>query len=144
MAIPAARRRADGDEDGIGIADGAGRIGREEETLFLDILGDQAVEAGLIDRHDAVFELLDLAGILVDAGHRMAEIGETGAGNEADIAGTDDRNTHGIPSTLTKRGRHARRAFFRPENQGEIAAGKGALDSGRRIEKDQNMNMRSG
>src|SRR5690606_1277101 len=36
-----------------------------------------------------------LGGVLVDASHRVAEVGETGARNQADIAGSDHGDTHG-------------------------------------------------
>jgi hypothetical protein len=52
--------------------------------------------AGLEDRHDAALERVDLALVLVDADDLMAEIGETGPGHEADIAGADHGNAHGI------------------------------------------------
>ena len=37
---------------------------------------------------------VDLAGVLVDAGHLMAEIGKAGAGDQADIARADHGNLH--------------------------------------------------
>src|SRR5580765_5572130 len=43
--------------------------------------GDEIVEPGLIDRHLAAFERRDLAGILVDASHMVAEIGKAGPRN---------------------------------------------------------------
>ena len=36
----------------------------------------------------------DLAGILVDAGYAMPEVGEAGHGNEPDITGADHRDAH--------------------------------------------------
>ena len=74
MAIAPAGRCAHRDEDCIGAANGFLRIRREEETLFLHIAGHKIVEAWLIDRHDASLQLLDLTCILVDTGHRMAEV----------------------------------------------------------------------
>src|SRR3546814_8106710 len=63
-------------------------------TLFrsLDVARDQVVEAGLKDRDFAALQGRDALRILVDASDRMAEFGETGAGYQADIAGTDHRN----------------------------------------------------
>ena len=79
MAIAAARRRAHGDEDRVGILHGFGGIGGEEEALFTDVLGDERVEARLINRHDTGVQLVDLGLVLVDAGHDVAEIRKTGA-----------------------------------------------------------------
>jgi hypothetical protein len=39
----------------------------------------------------------DLVGVHVDAGHRMAEVGEAGPGDEADIAGADHCDVQGKP-----------------------------------------------
>ncbi len=95
MAIAAARRRADSDEHRIGILHRFSGIRREVEALLPDVLRNQRVEAGLVDRHDAGLQFLDLGHVLVDAGHDMAEIGETGPGHEADIARSDNCDTHG-------------------------------------------------
>jgi hypothetical protein len=38
----------------------------------------------------------DLVGVLVDADHLMAEIGEADARDEADISGADDGNFHEV------------------------------------------------
>ena len=63
----------------------------------LHVGGDQIVEARLVDRHLAALQRRDLAGVLVDAGDVMAEIGKAGPGNEADIAGADHRDAHEVP-----------------------------------------------
>ena len=65
------------------------------------LIGDQVGEAGLVDRHLAALERGDLARVLVDAGHLVAEIGKAGPGNEADIAGADHGNAHCTGSILT-------------------------------------------
>ncbi len=96
MAVAAARRRADGDEDRFGAADAGDEIGGEAQPAAFDVAGDEPVEAGLEDRHDALLERLDLARVLVDADDVVAEIGKAGAGDQPDIAGPDDRDTHGI------------------------------------------------
>src|SRR3712207_8738754 len=61
---------------------------------------DEPVQAGLEDGHHAPVQRVDLRGILVDARHVMAEIGETGSGDEADIAGPDqDRKSTRLNSS---------------------------------------------
>ena len=60
----------------------------------LHIGGDQRVKARLEDRDLAALQSGDLADILVDAGHVMAEIGEAGAGHKADITGANHRDMH--------------------------------------------------
>ena len=51
---------------------------------------DQRIEPRLEDRNAAPLELIDFRRILVDAGHLVAEVAEAGAGNQPDIAGSDD------------------------------------------------------
>lgn len=86
MAVATARGRVDRDEDGIGCRDRPGKLGGEGEPPGADIVGDEIVEAGLVDRDLATLQGGDLAGVGVDAGHLMAEIGEAGSGDQADIA----------------------------------------------------------
>ena len=95
MAVAAPRRRADGDEDGVGGLGRLGQVGGEEEPLLAHVLGNQLGEARLVDRHLASRQGGDLVGVLVDAGHDVAEVGKAGAGDEADVAGTDHGNAHG-------------------------------------------------
>ena len=40
----------------------------------------------------------DLVGVLVYAGHLVTEVAEAGAGNQPDIAGSDDGDTHCVSS----------------------------------------------
>jgi hypothetical protein len=94
VTVTAPRRRADGNEDGIRRAHRGRRIGLEEQTRLLRILRNQVVEAGFENRHHAVAQRADLAGVLVDACDDMAEIGEACAGHQPDIARPDHRNAH--------------------------------------------------
>ncbi len=86
MAVAAARGRADGDEHRVGGFDGAGKIGGEGEALGGNVAGDELVEAGLIDRHFALFQAGDLTLVQIDADHFDAEFREAGAGDKSDIA----------------------------------------------------------
>ena len=52
--------------------------------------GDELGQAGLVDRDLAALEALDLVGVDVDAPDLVAELGEAGRGDEADVAGADD------------------------------------------------------
>ena len=96
MAVAAARRRADRDEHGVGFADARGVAG-EFEPALAHIGLDQIGEARLEDRDFAAIERGDFGGILVDAGHLMAEIGKAGAGDEPDISGADHGHAHRNP-----------------------------------------------
>ena len=53
VAVAAPRRRADGDEDDIGVADRLGGIGGEGEPAFAHIGLDQVLQPGFVDRHGA-------------------------------------------------------------------------------------------
>ena len=62
----------------------AGReIGGEAQPARGDVFFDQRVETWLVDRHDAVVQTLDFAGVLVDAHDIRPEFGKTGAGHKA-------------------------------------------------------------
>jgi len=70
------------------------RVCRELETARLGIALDQGVEAGLVDGYFATVKPLDLARIHIDADHMVARISKTGTGDEAHIAGAENRNAH--------------------------------------------------
>jgi len=96
MPIAAPRRGADRDEHGFRIAHRGREVGREGQPVTLDIRLDDGLQAGFPDRHDAGIQSVDLGGILVDAAHAMAKVGEAGSGHEPDIAGADHRNAHAM------------------------------------------------
>ena len=51
---------------------------------------DELGQAGLVDRDLAALQARDLVGVDVDAPDLVAELGEAGRGDEADVAGADD------------------------------------------------------
>ncbi len=53
------------------------------------LLRQQLVEPGLVDRHLAGAQALDLGGVDVDAPDVAAELGEAGGRHQADVAGAD-------------------------------------------------------
>ncbi len=56
MAVAAPRRRADGDEDGIGAGDGGAEIGGEAQAPGRGVGGDDLLQARLVDRHLAALQ----------------------------------------------------------------------------------------
>ena len=96
VSIAPAARRADSDEDRIGVLDSFGKRRREAEASGLHIAFDQRIEPRFVDRHDSVVQAVDLALILVDADHVVAEIGEASARDEADIARANHCDFHVI------------------------------------------------
>ncbi|MHC2678846.1 hypothetical protein ACVJDU_000410 [Bradyrhizobium diazoefficiens] len=97
VAVTAARRRADRDEDGIGVRDRLRQVGGEVEPLGLDVGRDQLVEPGLVDRDLAAMERRDLLLVLVDAGDVVTEIRKAGPGHQSHIARSDHRDSHEKP-----------------------------------------------
>jgi hypothetical protein len=95
MAVAAPGGGADCDEDDVALRNAGCKICGEAQPSILDVVGDQLFEAGLEDRDAAGEQRFDLARVLVDADHFMAEIGKTNAGNKSDITGTDHRDFHG-------------------------------------------------
>ena len=69
-------------------------VGREVEAPGREVALQQLVEAGLVDRRLAALEHLDLALVDVDAQDVVADLGEARAGDQADVAGTEDGETH--------------------------------------------------
>ncbi len=76
VPVGLARWRADRDEHGVRHLDGLRRIGGEGEAPGLGVEFDELGEARLEDRHLALVQPVDLAGILVDANDGVAEIGK--------------------------------------------------------------------
>ena len=81
------------------------------EVHPLAVLGDQLLEAGLVDRDLALLEALDLVGVDVDAVDLAAELREARRGDEADVAGADDAD--GFALLHMKRERLAEHAALR-------------------------------
>ena len=89
-----ALRRANGDEDDLGRAYGAGQLGREAEALFVSVPADDLFETWLVDRHLASGERPNLRLVLVDADNGVAVFGEAGAHDEPDVPAADDGDFH--------------------------------------------------
>jgi hypothetical protein len=64
---------AHADENGVAGGNGVGGIGAEAQATFLADLGDDLVEAGLVDGHAARFERSDLRSVAIRAHHLMAD-----------------------------------------------------------------------
>ena len=100
MAVAAPAGRAHRDEHRFGARHGGFQIGGEGQAPGLGIGRHHIVQARLKDGNAAGLQGLDLAGILVDADHVMAEFRQAGAGHQADIARADHRDAHGISEKM--------------------------------------------
>ena len=94
MAVTAPGRGADRDEHRLGVTHRGSEVPRKGKAAGGDVLGHQLVETGFIDRHAAFMQGGQLRGIGFHHGDVGAELGEAGAGYQADIAAADHRNTH--------------------------------------------------
>src|SRR5436190_3564650 len=99
MPVTAPRRRAHGNEHRVGSGHRRLEIAREAQPSGCHVAGNEMVEPGLVDRHLAARQALDLRGILIDAGDLDAELREARPGNQPDIPGPDHRYAHerGLP-----------------------------------------------
>jgi len=62
--------------------------------MFFNVLFDQGIKAGFIDRDLAASQAFDLGIILVHTDDVVAELREAGAADQADIARTNNCNLH--------------------------------------------------
>ena len=102
MAVAAPRRRADGDEHGVGLDDRLRQVGGEIEPPLAHVGGHQAVEVWLEYGNVAVAQARDLGGVLVDAGDPVSELGKACSGHEPDISGADHGDAHGDTGPLVR------------------------------------------
>ena len=82
------RRSSDADIEELGVLRGLYRIERESQSLAVPL--DELGEAGLVHRDPAFTERLDPPGNDVADDNRIAELGETGTGDQSDPARTED------------------------------------------------------
>ncbi len=94
MAVAAPGRCADRDENRLGPVHRGGQIAGEGQAAGLDVFRHKLFEAGFVDRHPAVAQGRELCGVGLDHRDLGAELGETGAGHQADVAAADHRDTH--------------------------------------------------
>ena len=81
----------------LGLAHCTRPIRRKPEPTFPYISVDEVVQAWLKDRNNPLFEALDLALVIVDTDHGMAQVRQTGPSNKPDIAGTHNTDLHFCP-----------------------------------------------
>ena len=93
MAVAAAARCADGDEDGVGVRHGV-EIGANGKTPGADVARHEVLEARFVDGDFAGVQACDLFGVVVHTGDAGAEFREAGPRHQADIAGADDDDLH--------------------------------------------------
>ena len=89
------RRRGHGNENHVGFLDAFGGAVGEREPSGGDVFFHEFFESRLINRDAAGLEQFDLGRVVVHAHDLMADLGEAGAGDQANITGTDESELHG-------------------------------------------------
>ncbi|ABA49950.1 hypothetical protein BURPS1710b_2989 [Burkholderia pseudomallei 1710b] len=87
-------RRADRDELNLAVRDARLDVRRERDAAGGARARDDFLQTRLVNRHAAVVQDVDLAGIDVETEHVVADLGETRAGDEAHITRADDGDLH--------------------------------------------------
>ncbi len=64
------------------------------QPSFADVTADDLVETGLVDGDLALLQSIDFGNVNIDTGNFVAEVGQTGACDKADVAGSNDSNVH--------------------------------------------------
>ncbi|MNT05647.1 hypothetical protein D3C72_1402750 [compost metagenome] len=97
------RGRAHGNELHVGVLHAGRHVGRKRQAAGGPVALDQLLQARLVDRHPACVKQRDLLLVQVQAEHVVAEFRQAGAGDQADIAATDNCDFHSR-SSRTGRG----------------------------------------
>ena len=87
-------RRPDGDEQQPGVLERVGEVGGEVQAVAVAL--DQLLQARLPDRHPARAQPFDLLRVDVDAVDVVAELGEPGRGDQADVPRADHADRFSI------------------------------------------------
>jgi hypothetical protein len=85
-------RRADGDEDGLGVENGCCQIAGEVEAASSGVILEEFGEVRLTEGQMAGADVVEAGCIVFDADDGVAEFRKAGGGGEADDAGADDSN----------------------------------------------------
>jgi len=93
-AVDLALRGADREDHDVGALHGGRQIGGEAQAPGVEIVTDELGQARLVNRDLSLLEASDARGVEVDAHDIVAEVAESGAGDEADVTRSDDGETH--------------------------------------------------
>ena len=84
------------DKHRLRLRHGCGQIGGEPQATLVGVFLHEHVKPGFVDGNNSLLQAGDFVGDLVDARHRVAEFGKTGAGDQANVAGPDHGNIHAL------------------------------------------------
>src|SRR5215475_12039431 len=79
------------------------------EAARRDVAVNYFFQSRFVDRYLSGFELSDFFGVIIDANHMMADIGEASARHQTDVSGADNRDVHGSTMVLANKRQHKSR-----------------------------------
>ena len=123
-------RSRHGDENDLRIIDAFLGAAGETQSLRGNIAVDDFLKARLVDRDFAGLQRFHFSRVVIDADDVMADVGETSAGHQTDVTGTDDGNIHGKMRRADQPLREKKRAK-RPNCNRERQRLLGLLGAGR-------------
>ena len=85
---------ADGNEEHLGLLHRFAQRSREMQTPGAMVLRDDLFETRLVNRQNALLEIIDLGLVDIDAVDRVAHFRDAGTGNQTDVAASDDGDVH--------------------------------------------------
>src|SRR5437868_11638091 len=89
-------RGRNGDEDNLRILHSFLNATGEVQSLRRNITMDEFFQSRLVNWNFARAQSFDFSDVIIDASDVVAHLGKTGAGDEADVSRTDDRNIHKV------------------------------------------------
>ena len=93
-AAVVALRRADGDEDDLGLGDPVGQVRREPQPAVAQVAMHELAQPGLIDRNSSLRQPFDLTLDLVDAYDVVSALCQAGSLHQSNISRSDDCDLH--------------------------------------------------
>ena len=81
------------DKDAVAAAQGKGEVGGKDQAFVLGVTLQQGFDAGLIDRSNAGFQLVDLVGIGIYPDDVVTDLGKAHARDQTHVT----RTNHGYP-----------------------------------------------
>jgi len=87
-------RSGNGDEDNLRVIHADLNAAGKTQPARGDIAVNYFFKSRFINWHLAGLQLFDLLRVVIDANDVVPNIGETGAGHEADVTGADDCKVH--------------------------------------------------
>ncbi len=96
MTVAAPARRADGDEDGIGLGHSGLQVGAKRQPPGIFVVPHHFLETRLVNGNLALAQAADLIRVLINTDHVDAKFRKTGTGDKSYIPGANYGYMHGV------------------------------------------------